>query len=97
MLVVWVSSMGAEILLRIEPVCPWPRDRGPLRCAALLLRCGAASLRSSDGFARRVVKARARDIFGDSLVVCNRFAGGEELGTAELVVDPSNAGYDITC
>lgn len=56
MFVVCVNSVGAEILLRIEPEYPW-------RLALVLLRCGTLdSFKSNDGFARRVVKARAKDI-----------------------------------
>lgn len=59
--VVWVSSIGAEILLRIEPLYP-------VALETVLLRFGAPgeldSFRSSGCRARRVVKARARDMVG---------------------------------
>lgn len=65
MFVVCVSSMGLEILLRIEPDCPKP-------LAVVLLRCGKIPMSVDDCFPRRVVKARASDIFEDSLTRCSR-------------------------
>jgi hypothetical protein len=61
MFVVWVNSMGLEILLRIEPDCPKP-------LAVELLRFGRTPMSVDDCFTRRVVKARANDIFADSLL-----------------------------
>lgn len=71
MFVVWVSSMGEDILLRIDPEDPKPR-------VTVLLRCGApASLRSMECcFERRVVKARARDILS--------FVGGALVNLGKL-------------
>lgn len=53
--VVWVNSMGLEILLRIDPECAWPR-------ATVLLRCGRIPISVGGCFARLVVNARAKDI-----------------------------------
>lgn len=57
-LVVCVNSVGPEILWRIDP--EYPR-----RLLVVLLRCGIDpfdSFKSIEGFARRVVNARASDM-----------------------------------
>ena len=51
--------MGLEILLRMEPACPWPLE-------VVLLRCGKMPMSVEDSLARRVVKALARDILNES-------------------------------
>lgn len=55
MFVVWVSAIGLEILLRIDPECAWP-------LATVLLRCGRTPISVEGCFARLVVSARAKDI-----------------------------------
>lgn len=51
MFVVCVSSIGAEILLRMDPEYPWP-------LVTVLLRCGAEPISTDGCFALLVVNAR---------------------------------------
>jgi hypothetical protein len=63
MLVVWTSSIGAEILLLIIPVVEGLCLRLPKEAfARVLLLCGTPSVSVRVCFALRVVNARAIDI-----------------------------------